>query len=136
MQPGDLQPAATIQRTQTIEPCFQRSLVFLQQIPGTRHTRRHVTTGSLLPPRQHFATHTITQIAVARVAGIFPPRDSGFAQQRNDFHMTQAEQRTQVHAAAGERLHGTRCRQPAGTAATREAHQHGFGDIILLVTEP
>ena len=136
MQPGDLQPAATIQRTQTIEPCFQRSLVLLQQFPGTRRTRHRVASGSLLPFRHDVATHTIAQIAVAGVAGIFPPRDSGFAQRRNDFRMTQAEQRTQVHAAAGKRLHRTRCRQSAGAAAPREPHQHRFSDIILLVTEP
>src|SRR5690606_39277213 len=65
----------------------------------------------------------------------FAPGGAGGGERGGERGAGKRQQRTQAEAFAGHRLHGTRRGQTGGAAAAGESHEHGLGDVVLVMTE-
>src|SRR5690606_20028017 len=65
----------------------------------------------------------------------FAPGGAGGGERGGERGAGKRQQRTQAEAFAGNRLHGTRRGQTGGAAAAGESHEHGLGDVVLVMTE-
>lgn len=132
---GQLEPAGVVDAGGGRRPLIERGIVVVEQFAGEGGAGDGVATGRLDEGGQDVTADAVTEVDVGGVRGVLAPSRARSGQRGSNVRVRKREQRTEVDAVDGHDLHGSRRGESGGAGAAGQAHEHGLGNVVLMVTE-
>ncbi len=132
-----VEPRTSPFRRERRRQAIERIGIFLQEPAGDGCSEHGIPRrGCLHPGWDHPVPQAIPQKIRASVAGVLTPPNACLRQVRHDFAAAQSKKGPQVSESLGHPLHRPRRCQRRGPASTRQADEHRFRNVILVMPQP